>query len=343
MTDMIFRFLFQAVGPPTTGEAKNALSVILDIAAIIGALAWPIFLFLIFLAYRDLIPPVLTSILGRISKVGFGGFSIELAKATEFAPDWSGSSTTFDLRNRAAAIKVNDSTAQTFLTQLREKGDGDYAEVDLGCGSEWLTSRLFITAIVFARLKGIKSFVFLETAGTVRKRFVCWATPESIRWALARRFPWLEQAYARAYVELMAPPPPLNPGAYIASERGALGFNFSQTDPGPSFELFKKFLEKSQIVGPPPDPNDADNWVLVDDDLQTFEHAHWLNAALLEDLLDKSCSRSKISAVELRSKSAVEQQRIFLSISDRYVAVTDDEQRFEYLVDRSVILEQLVR
>src|SRR5262249_20597173 len=140
-------------------------------------------------------------IAGRLSKLEFGGVSIELAKAKAFDPNWSAGA--LDLRQKAAAIQVSDSTTMTFLAQLREQGDADYAEVNLGTGNEWLTSRLFIMAIVFARMKGIKCFVFVETSANARKRFVCWAKPERIRWAFAKRFAWLERAYAEAYSTLM--------------------------------------------------------------------------------------------------------------------------------------------
>ena len=226
----------------------------------------------------------------------------------------------------------------TFVAQLREEGDADYAEVNLGNGNEWLTSRLFIMAIVFARMKRIKCFVFVETSGSTRKRFVCCAKPEKIRWAFAKHFAWLERAYAEAYSSLLT-----LQQAFVVTNEGRLGNQFSQQpNPQPSIQLLKTFLEKIQAPpAPPPSPNDLQNWVLVDDPPPTYEHAQWLTSELLEGLLGKDGSRSRISLAEIRSKSTTEQLNAFLSMPDRFVAVTAEDQRFEYLVDRSVILEQL--
>ena len=328
-----------AAGETAKATSNGGLSISLDIAALLHALVWPIVILVIALIYRKEIPVFIKSIGSRLSKLEFAGLSIELAKAKAFVPDWSAGA--LDLRHTAAAIQVTDSTAATFITQLSEKGDADYAEVNLAKGDEWLTSRLFILAIVFARTKGIRCFVFVETSGGTRNRFVCWATPAKIRWALARRFPWLEQAYAKAYAAIMSPPPPLNPQAFIASNHGGLGHNFSQPDPGLSVELLKKYLENIQVPAAPPAPNDLQNWVLIDDANQIYEHAQWLTSELLEGLLSKDCNRSRISLTEIRSKSTTKQLRAFLSIPDQFVAVTAEDQRFEYLVDRSAILEQV--
>src|SRR5262249_16950846 len=163
-------------------------------------------------------------------------------KAKEFVPDWS--SGPLDLRHKAKAIEVTDSTAMTFLAQLRERGDVDYAEVNLGDGNEWLTSRLFIMAIVFARMRGLRAFVFLETSGNIRNRFVCWTQPEKVRWALARRFPWLEQAYAEAYSAILQggiPPGPVP--VFVVTNKGRLGYQFSKDDPQPSIQLLQEYLK----------------------------------------------------------------------------------------------------
>jgi hypothetical protein len=268
--------------------------------------------------------------------VEFAGVSIELAKAKPFAPDWSAGA--LDLRHKAAAIQVNDSTAATFLSQLREKADGDYAEVNLGDGKEWLTSRLYIIAIVFARMKAIKCFVFVETSGNTRRRFVCWAKPERIRWALARRFPWLEQSYADAYSTILS-----QRSAFVVSNDGRLGYQYSQHDPQPSIELLKEFLQRVQTPAVPPAITDNENWVLVDDATNTHEHSRWISSHLLEETLGEDANRSYIRSSELRWKSMAEQRKAILSFSGQFVAVTEEDQRFEYLVDRTVHLEQVAK
>lgn len=125
-----------------------------------------------------------------------------------------------------------DSTAKTFLAQLTDERTGDYAEINLGTGREWLTSRLFIMAIVFARMKGIECFVFVETSGAVRKRFVGWAEPAKIRGAVAQRYLWLERAYADAYATVTS-----QRNAVVVSRHGRLGYPHAPGDPGAGIEL----------------------------------------------------------------------------------------------------------
>src|SRR4051812_34713380 len=170
-----------------------------DIAATIAAIAWPVVLIVAFLTLRDRIPTLVEGVARRVKKLEVAGVSIELAIAKPFEPSWSEAPAGLDLRHTATAVQVNDSTAATFVSQLTDGGSADYAEVNLGAGNEWLTSRLFILSILYARVKGVKAFVFLETSGAARKRYVGWASPQAVRWALAKRYSWLESAYATAY------------------------------------------------------------------------------------------------------------------------------------------------
>src|SRR5262245_18532085 len=132
------------------------MTTTLDIAALLSALAWPIALLIVFFAYRQHILAFVRAVGSRVSKLEFGGVSIELARVDAFVPDWSEATGGLDLRLKAVALEINDSYTGTFRAQLMEAGTWEYAEINLGAGQEWLTSRLFIMAIVFARMKGIK-------------------------------------------------------------------------------------------------------------------------------------------------------------------------------------------
>src|SRR5215831_13437543 len=118
------------------GASSPGFSVTLDIASLI----WALVVLVVCLAYRAKLPALLRGLLGRATKLEFAGFSIELAKATAFSPDWAAGA--LDLRHQAVAIEVNDSTAANFRAQLMQEGRVDYAEVNLGGGQEWLSSRL---------------------------------------------------------------------------------------------------------------------------------------------------------------------------------------------------------
>ncbi|MGH9871287.1 MAG: hypothetical protein ACRD9S_02340 [Pyrinomonadaceae bacterium] len=340
MTTLALTFFAQvaekaAAASPTASPPSSGLTATLDIAAVISAVFWPIVVLVILLVYRKKIPSLVQGIAGRITKLGFAGISFELAKATAFAPDWTAGA--LDLRQKATALQVNDSTAASFSKQLMEGGTADYAEVNLGTGQEWLTSRLLIMAIVFARMKGIQCLVFVETAGNVRRCFVGWADPEKIRWALARHYPWLEQAYASAYSETMS-----SPIAFIVTNQGGIGQQFSPRDPGPTLELIQKFLLNIQLAYvPTAAPPNLDEWIPVDPATNTYEHASWINSEGLEQLLGNDLHDSAVRSSELRSRTQKERLRIVLSLPERFQAVVKDDQRFEYLLDRSVLLEQV--
>jgi hypothetical protein len=245
------------------------LSITVDIAAFLSALIWPIVLLVVFLTYRKQFPALVNGLASRLSKLEFGGVSIELAKATEFTPDWSAEA--FDLRQRAAAMQVNDSTVGTFLTQLREGGDADYALV----------------------------------------------------------------AYSRILSQR---------NAFVVTNGGRLGYQHSQHDPQPSIELLKEFLQEVQTpLAPPVLPVEPNSWVVIDEPTNTREHAAWINGESLENILGDDANRSSIGSSELRLKGTSSQLRAILSVPDRFVAVTGEGQRFEYLVNRDVVLELVAR
>ena len=55
-------------------------SITIDIAAILGAILWPLVILFIFLVFRKRIPSLISSLTGRITKLAFAGVSIELAR-----------------------------------------------------------------------------------------------------------------------------------------------------------------------------------------------------------------------------------------------------------------------
>ena len=91
---------------------------------------------------------------------------------------------------------------------------------------------------------------------------------------------------------------------------------------------------------PPPEP---EQWVIVDDATNTHEHASWVAAEALEQWLGRDLRTDVVRSSELRSKSPAEQVRRFLTASARFVGVVGDDQRFEYLVRRDVLVEQATR
>jgi hypothetical protein len=331
--------LVQAAARTSTVEPRpsNTFAVTLDIAGVLAALLWPLLVLSILLIYRQRIPSLFGFLAKNLRKFEFAGISLELAKATGFTPNWSAAGSGVDLRRTASAVQINDSTLMNFRVQLGEGGTADYAEINLGAGAEWLTSRLFIMSIVFAQVKDIRCFVFEEATPSVRRRYVGWAEPYRLRWALAQRYPWLEQAYAKAYDDVLA-----RKQAFVVDHGGRLGNQLSTRDPTPSIELVREFLMGIQSPAIPVVPvPEVRHWVKLDTSPDTYEHGSWITTEELEETLGGDLIRASVRSAEIRAKSAAERPRIFLGHPTHWVGVVADDQRFEYLVDRNVLLEQV--
>jgi len=182
-------------------------------------------------------------------------------------------------------------------------------------------------------MKGIRAIVFLKASGNLQRVFHSWAEPQKVRWALAKRFPWLEQAYDEAISTIHS-----KEIGVVVSNDGRLGRKSDRADPEPSIDLIREFLLRVQ--GPvPPIPDKAEEWVSINSTDNTYEHASWLSAIDLEDFLGTACNKSAVISDQLSSQDAAKQVRTLLSIPGDFVAVTQKSGAFAYLVDRRTILE----
>lgn len=319
------------------------MNVVLDIAAALSAVVWPVIVLIVLLAYRSHVPAVFGGLANRINKLAFAGFSVELAQATPFIPNWRPASTVTDLRRQATSVQLSDSYRSTSIALLNDANSGDFAEINLGRGEEWLTSRLFIMTILFARMKGLRCFVFVETTDSVRKKFVGWAEPDKIRWALARRFPWLEAAYAKAYDDQMA-----RPGTIIASHEGRLAYAGAPNDALAGIDLLGNFLGNVQSEMPVQHSADPSPSIPPPSDLigigeNTQEHASWLGADELEAILGNDLKKDSVNSNELKRADGAAQMKAILSVPGPYVPVVASDGRFEYLLRGEIIVEQVTK
>lgn len=83
--------------------------------------------------------------------------------------------------------------------------------------------------------------------------------------------------------------------------------------------------------------------MVVDPISSTQEHASWINAENLERVLRDDCNTAVVYSSELRSKSAAGQLKAFLAVPAQFVAVVSGDQRFEYLVRRDILVEQVAK
>jgi hypothetical protein len=312
-----------------------------DIADVLTAFVWPAVVLILLLVYRRHLIGLMDRILPRVAKVSFGAFSLELAKAQEATVTFSDAG--MDFRHGGVAAQVQDSTTAQFRAQLQDTTPADFAVIDLGSGKEWLTSRLFIMAILLKRVRGVRAFVFLESTNGRRRSFVGAADSESIRWRLSMRYPWLEDAFRRAYATV--------PVAIVTSQKGGL-------DPMTAVDVLREFLRQIQnpVVAPnppipatptsppivfPPPVFSPDEGIPLNDPAQTRERAEWLDGGKLESILGDSLVAAHVTRSELRGKSEAAQMNLLLAEAAAFIAVTRQDMRFEYLIERQRLVERV--
>lgn len=296
-----------------------------NIIQLISDLVWPTVVVIAFVKFHKPLSLFLEELGRRATRISVFQFSVELPAASEFRPDWKVGPFDSDLRHSTSADQLMSGVA-TLFEQFRDDKALDYAVIDLGIGKEWLTSRVFIFALMLERMRSLRCIVFLETSGNVRRRFLGIASPNKVRWAIAQRYSWLECAFAQAYSQIN--------NYRIMSVQGAL-------DPQAAKDLVRHFLE--QIQGPEPGPGmDASEWIALRDPTGTqprWEHAKWFDGASLErelySILDDSCIPISPDV------PTDEQVQAILRRKGPFVALVEEGGRFKSLVDRQALLDQV--
>jgi hypothetical protein len=126
----------------------------------------------------------------RATKVSLFQFALELSTVPQLPPSWRVG--VDDVRQLTKAAVFDSAT--TALFQLTSAGASDYIVVDLGTGDQWLTSRLYIFALVLQRMRGLRCIAFTAARQDERGVFIGLADTTRVRWSLAMAYPWLESA-----------------------------------------------------------------------------------------------------------------------------------------------------
>jgi len=286
---------------------------------LLAAVAWPAAVTGAAVMFRKDLPRFLEVLARRATKVSAFHLSIDLATVPEFAPTWSGPNLS-DVRQPGPADEFS-SAATALFEELKKDEASDYAVVDLGAGDKWLTSRLFIFAIMLHRMRGLRCFVFLETGAGVSRQFIGTCSPVDVRWALARKYPWLEDAFATAYAA--------TPNRQIRSLHGGL-------ESWPATQVVQAFLR--QVQTDQASEVSAGEWVQLGS-TQAWEHAKWLDGSSLTRTLGNALHTAWMP--EALDAPAAERTKAALRRGGDYVALLEEGRRFKSLVDRRAVLETL--
>jgi hypothetical protein len=295
----------------------------IDLPLLLRSATWPVFAVVALVVLRQPLADMVKALGQRTHKLSFMEFSLELTEISEKKP------ATLETEIRQLEAGLNPQSGSTSLSslfnQIQHGEQHDYIVIDLGSESSprWLTSRLYLLALLITLLNRPMCLVFVETAGGMRKRFVGLASPDQVRWALARRYGWLELAKAEAFKVLN-------------------NFPFDEAPPLLSDDqlnmIVQLFLSNVRLLPAGILPGDPE-WVDLGRGMS--EHAKWLDGGRVERLLGNDLSGSCV--VLLPNKTVNGLADAVLGQSGRFVAVVDLDRTFRGLVDRSSVLESLAR
>lgn len=312
---------------------------------LVTALAWPVVALLIAALYRRPISGFVRALGARITKLSLFKVEIELATSATTMPLFN------DIRTADPAALTSSALPELERAQLGTPAD--FAEVAIGNGKEWLTSRLYIAAVMMERMRNVKVFVFVEHAPTTEHRFVAVATVRQLRWALAWRYPWLEAAWVNAQEHVFRADlsmttadnaPALPPGAQwsidprtVSRDRSVIQSETGAFEALKSRDFVREFISSLQREAPAtPDPS-AHDWVTLSGTTQ--ERATWVTRKMLESLLPAEAFDTWANA--LRDAPRTQRLRAVLRRAGPFVALVKGDREFVGLANRQAMLEEI--
>ena len=133
-----------------------------EITDALKGLYWPLVACVSLIVLRHPIGAFLIGVSQRITKLSAFKIEFELSDviATEAKIPALG-----DLK-RGRSMLVGDSTSQLYV-QLAIETPADYVLIDLAGGNEWITSRIYIVAALFDRMRGVRSIASFPAFRTI--------------------------------------------------------------------------------------------------------------------------------------------------------------------------------
>jgi len=347
---LLFRPLATLFEPPMGIEYSRNLGDLLK------GLAWPVVTLLGILVLRQPITRFLEQVAGRASKLSV--FKVEIELGDVAPPQAMNLPSLDDIQTPDATAWTSDSSGNLFQ-QIRDARVADYAVIDLGDGKDWLTSRIFIFAVMLERMRGLRHIVFLHTDNGRKRSFLGIARPNKIHWLFGQKYPWFEKAFADVYTDYWSgfiyPPNPTNPPnqpslpnqpnslnppiqyppvtpdpQLLLSENGAL-------HPLRASNLVGSFLSKIQIHVPTVPPPGSSEWAELRS--ESWEHAAWVDKLLLMQILAGNLTNPSVEySLDIPS---LDQAKRVLRRTGEFVGLVDKDGIFVNVINRGALLEKL--
>lgn len=335
-----------------------------EIIRLVQIVAWPVVIVLLAIIYRREIPRLFQSLGGKVSKLTAVGITLEFTSARAAAGA---------LHARLDQIREPTSTgppppsgSQPLIELTKSSPAADYLVIDLRDGNAWLTSRLYLFAVVLPQVMPLRCFVFIGDRPPVPQYFIGIAPPECVVRRLEAEYPWLRKAKVESLLQPVVsraspnhdvswwPPEEVKPYLRQLTQGPAVDVldvpraealdNIARalinpidlSQPGQVEVRVNAFLQ-SPSLRRPHDPQATADWV----HLKTAdEHAQWIrDERQLLDLLQIDLSREHLVVDAHVDNEAI--LKAVLRKRGNFVALIDAEGRFERLIDRAGLLEKV--
>ena len=300
-------------------QAQHAQSA----AEALAPFAWPVVLLLALVVFHTPIRSLLARIASQATELSIGSWATIKMPGLEQAPD---DPATLGLKDLTGTVWQE--SGSNLLGQFQAARKPEYALVDLREGGEWISSRLFIFAVMLQRMKGLRCVVFVSSTQQQERTFVGCASPETVRWRLAADQPWLETAFAQAYASVAMLPMNVNRGFVFTDIQGAL-------EPQTAQMVVSNFIASLKQPAPHNFPTE---YVTIH---SGDEHATWMTAGEIERIIGTGLWTDWVAESADQSPDAKRQHvREIVAKHSPYVAQVRNG-AFVSLVSRTALLEEV--
>lgn len=334
-----------------------------NIISLLKVVVWPAVTVVLVLCFRKEIPKLLQALSGRISGLAAVGVSIQF---TAMEPPAKTMRLLDQIKEPSSTGPPPPSGVKPLLELVTSSPQADYLVIDLRDGQAWLTSRLYLFAMILSSVLGIRCFVFVGTRGLVPRSFLGLASPEPLARALETRYSWLRTAMVQAqlYPLVRGDPPhrytswspyggpqkalkrlvqPGEKGDWNVSRAEALDEivralvnPIDLFQPGQVETFVNQFLQNPSLRRPHTTVTQDKDWIQLG---AVDEHAEYIkDERHLIDVIGDGLRRDHVVESSTNQEEVIE--TVILHKRGNFVAVTDSEGRFERLIDRRALLEK---
>lgn len=298
------------------------MKITLDVAAALSAILWPIVILSIAFAFRKILPVLVERLGGRVTKLSAFDVSVELATIPAPPSPWSDPN--ISQNSEMLGGDVGSTALMTLFQRIGESTPWDYLIVDIKDGNFWFVSRVFIFTVFLQALRGLKCVIFVESKDEYRKLLIGLASPEAVRMALGKAYPWLETALLKTLLKFNTP--------YLAPSLEAHNAG----------KIIQGFIEDPDMRKNVT-PDKPDEWTQLGTAL-IWEHTDWLNRENLYKVFREALyewdSAHYVDAVDIPIEKRAKD---LLGRKSPFIALINSKGEFQHLLDRQKLLEQVTQ